>query len=71
MGLAAGHFASVYELDAPVAEVAAMLAELSGNEVRYFPVGFDEFHAIGRAPRDPRAVLSEAMAASRAGSGPA
>ena len=44
-----GHEGRVYEVTGPesvtFAEVAATLSELSGRDIRYLPVGFDEFHA--------------------------
>lgn len=98
-----GHEGRVYEVTGPqsltMAEVATMLSEISGRDVSYLPMGFDDFHAavaaeegaevatlltelcrevfdgrnegttegvaeaLGRAPRDMRAVLAEAAAA--------
>ncbi|MFD6142118.1 NmrA family NAD(P)-binding protein [Promicromonospora sp. NPDC060271] len=96
-----GHAGRRYEVTGPesltMAEVAALLTELSGRAVQYLPMGFDEFHAavaaeagpetatlltelcrevfdgrnesptdgvrqiLGRAPRDMRTVLAEAL----------
>lgn len=96
-----GHEGRRYEVTGPesltMAEVAALLTELSGRDVQYVPMGFDEFHAavaaeagaetatlltelcrevfdgrnetptdgvrqvLGRAPRDVRTVLTEAL----------
>jgi uncharacterized protein YbjT (DUF2867 family) len=100
-----GHAGRRYEVTGPesltLAEVAALLTELSGRDVQYLPMTFDEFHAavaaeagaetatlltelcrevfdgrnespadgvrqaLGRAPRDMRAVLTEALAAEQ------
>lgn len=44
-----GHEGRVHEVTGPqsltFAEVAALLSELSGREVVYLPLGFDDFHA--------------------------
>jgi uncharacterized protein YbjT (DUF2867 family) len=44
-----GHEGRVFEVTGPeslsFAEVAAMLSEAGGRDIRYRPVGFDEFHA--------------------------
>lgn len=96
-----GHEGRRYEVTGPESltfgEVAALLTELTGRDVRYVPLGLDEFHAavaakagnevanlltemcrevfdgrnatpsdgvreaLGRAPRDVRTVLAEAI----------
>ncbi|MEL4319910.1 NmrA family NAD(P)-binding protein [Leifsonia sp. YIM 134122] len=98
-----GHEGVVHEVTGPqsltFAEVAALLSKLSGREVVYVPLGFDDFHAavaaeegefvatlltelcrevfdgrnvnttdgvanaLGRQPRELRAVLAEAVTA--------
>ncbi|MCP2281128.1 Uncharacterized conserved protein YbjT, contains NAD(P)-binding and DUF2867 domains [Promicromonospora umidemergens] len=44
-----GHAGRRYEVTGPesltLAEVAALLTEITGRDVRYLPMGFDEFHA--------------------------
>ena len=98
-----GHDGKLYEVTGPQLltfdDVAALLSEISGRDVVYLPMGFDDFHAavaaeqgtdaatlltelcrevfdgrnesttdgvsqaLGRGPRDVRAVLSEAALA--------
>ncbi|GAA1059907.1 NAD(P)H-binding protein [Agromyces bracchium] len=52
-----GHEGRVYEVTGPelltFADMAALLSELHGRDVRYLPVGFDEFHAAVAADAGP------------------
>ena len=52
-----GHEGRVHEVTGPesltFAEMAALLSEIHDREVRYLPVGFDEFHAAVAAEQGP------------------
>ncbi|WP_448003258.1 hypothetical protein [Agromyces bauzanensis] len=52
-----GHEGRVHEVTGPgsltFAELAALLSEINGREVRYVPVGFEDFHAAVAADAGP------------------
>lgn len=52
-----GHDGRVYEVTGPelltFADMASLLSEIHGRDVRYLPVGFDEFHAAVAADAGP------------------
>lgn len=52
-----GHEGRIHEVTGPesltFAEVAALLSEIHGRDIRYVPVGFDEFHTAVAAEAGP------------------